>query len=136
MKNNIHDYSDIINIKRPDFKINKMSMQDRAAQFAPFAAVTGHKESVDEKARTTELKSEYFESHKENLDYKLNMIISKIDENPSIKIKYFLKDRYKSGGKYIVKPLRLKKIDYENKILIFLSGEKISIKNIEDIEFC
>lgn len=136
MKNNIHDYSDIINIKRPDFKINKMSMQDRAAQFAPFAAVTGHKESVDEKARTTELKSEYFESHKENLDYKLNMIISKIDENPSIKIKYFLKDRYKSGGKYIVKPLRLKKIDYENKILIFSSGEKISIKNIEDIEFC
>lgn len=135
MKRDIHDYSEIIDIPRPQFNsYNKMSRHDRAAQFAPFAALTGHKEAVDEKARETEKRRILDENQKDILNHKFMMIYEKIDEKPLIKVIYFDKDTKKLGGRYLEKKNWISKIDEIDRKIIFIDGQEILIDNIYDIE--
>ena len=134
MKKNIYDYSDIMDIERPTFNINRMSVYDRAAQFAPFAALTGHQDAVDEVARLTEKKQELSENYKDLLDYKLIEIIKNINQNSIIKVTYFKNDLKKSGGKYITQNLKIKKLDFNSKKIIFEDKFELDIRNIIDIE--
>ena len=77
MKKDIHNYDDIINMPRHiSSKHPQMKIIDRAAQFAPFAALTGHKESINEASRITDSKKELDENQKEILNNKLNYILS------------------------------------------------------------
>lgn len=134
MKKNIHDYSDIMDIERPTFNINRMSVYDRAAQFAPFAALTGHQDAVDEVARLTEKKQELSENYKDLLDYKLIEIIKNINQNSIVKVTYFKNDLKKSGGEYITQNLKIKKLDFNSKKIIFEDKFELGIRNIIDIE--
>lgn len=96
---NIHDYSDIINLPYKKFKKYKhMSQKNRAAQFAPFAALTGHKQLIQETQRLTEDKKELDENKKSILNQKLLYFI---ETKEKIKITYFKKDQKKSGGDYL-----------------------------------
>ena len=100
MKKDIHNYDDIINMPRHiSSKHPQMKIIDRAAQFAPFAALTGHKESIDEASRITDSNN------------KLNYILLNLDKLFEIKITYFQADLKKSGGKYITILANIKKID-------------------------
>ena len=116
---------------RPKSKYPKMSMSDRAAQFAPFAALTGHKEAVIEQGRITQEKR--ILSNEEKLE-----INEKIVEMVSLKSKciitYFEKDKTKSGGKYIQNVLSFKRLDELNKTLFFKENIQIQIDDIVDIE--
>ncbi len=110
-----------------------MSLNDRAAQFAPFAALTGYDEELKETARTTETKQELTDEAKEIINMKLNYIISyKLSEE--IEIKYFIKDQKKQGGCYKTISSQVKRIDEVEKEVILIDKTKIKIDNIIDIK--
>lgn len=116
---------------RPKSKYPKMSTSDRAAQFAPFAALTGHKEAVIEQGRITQEKR--ILSNEEKLE-----INEKITELMHLKSKcriiYFEKDKTKSGGQYMESVLSFKRLDELNKTLFFKENIQIQIEDIVDIE--
>ena len=124
MKKDIHNYDDIINMPRHiSSKHPQMKIIDRAAQFAPFAALTGHKESINEASRITDSKKELDENQKEILNNKLNYILLNLDKLLEIKITYFQADLKKSGGKYVTVLASIKKIDEYNKVLVLNNGK-------------
>ena len=95
------NYEDIINLTHHVSKKHpQMSMHDRAAQFAPFAALSGHSEAIAETARLTDRKIELDEYEKMNLDEKLIVLQEHIRETPEINVTYFCPDDNKDGGRY------------------------------------
>ena len=129
------NYDDIIDLEYP-FKSNykKMSMLDRSAQFAPFAALTGYDDAVKEAARLTDKKKELSEDELAYLDSQLQELENNIKNKPFVTITYFLKDAKKAGGKYIVYAGQLSYIDIQNQTLNFVDKKKIKITNIVDIK--
>lgn len=116
---------------RPKSKYPKMSMSDRAAQFAPFAALTGHKEAILEQQRTTQTKRILSNEEKLEINEK---IIELINLKSKCRIIYFEKDRTKSGGQYLKSVLSFKWLDELNKTLFFKENIQIQIEDIVDIE--
>ena len=116
---------------RPKSKYPKMSMSDRAAQFAPFAALTGHKEAILEQQRTTQTKRILSNEEKLEINEK---IIELINLKSKCRITYFEKDKTKSGGQYLKSVLSFKRIDELNKVLYFKENIQIQIDDIVDIE--
>ena len=116
---------------RPKSKYPKMSMSDRAAQFAPFAALTGHKEAVIEQGRITQKKRILSNEEKLEINEK---IVEMVKLKSKCRIIYFEKDRTKSGGKYLNRVLSFKRIDELNKVLYFKENIQIQIDDIVDIE--
>lgn len=116
---------------RPKSKYPKMSMSDRAAQFAPFAALTGHKEAMLEQQRTTQTKRILSNEEKLEINEK---IIELINLKSKCRITYFEKDKTKSGGQYLNRVLSFKRIDELNKTLFFKENIQIHIEDIVDIE--
>ncbi len=127
-------YQDIINIPYDkSTKRRQMSLNDRAAQFAPFAALTGYEESLKEVSRTTTLKKELTQDDKDIISAKLNFITTnKLTED--IIITYFIKDLKKQGGKYVTISKQIKRIDEVNKIIYFIDKQSINIDDIIDIK--
>lgn len=116
---------------RPKSKYPKMSMSDRAAQFAPFAALTGHKEAILEQQRTTQTKRILSNEEKLRINEK---IIELMNLKLKCRITYFEKDKTKSGGQYMESVLSFKRLDELNKILCFKENIQIQIDDIVDIE--
>ena len=116
---------------RPISKYPKMSMSDRAAQFAPFAALTGHKEAVIEQGRITQEKRVLSNEEKLEINEK---IIEMVSLKSKCRITYFEKDKTKSGGKYIQNVLSFKRMNELNKTLYFKENIQIQIDDIVDIE--
>ncbi len=116
---------------RPKSKYPKMSMSDRAAQFAPFAALTGHKEAILEQQRITQTKRILSNEEKLEINEK---IIELMNLKSKCRITYFEKDKTKSGGKYLNRVLSFKRIDELNKVLYFKENIQIQIDDIVDIE--
>lgn len=116
---------------RPKSKYPKMSMLDRAAQFAPFAALTGHKEAILEQQRTTQTKRILSNEEKLRINEK---IIELMNLKLKCRITYFEKDQKKSGGKYHTDTYTFKRLDELNKTLIFKENAQIQIDDIVDIE--
>ena len=129
------NYDDIINLphhvskKRP-----QMTIEQRSAQFAPFAALTGYDEKVKETARLTDRKIELEDGQKEILNNKLLYILENIDSKPEITFTYFVNDTKKSGGKYIKKTGIVRKIDMIEQYVQFIDKTKIDICDIISIE--
>ena len=127
------DYSDIINLSRPVSKRPRMTLEQRSAQFAPFAALTGYEGQVKETARLTNKKIEINEELKEILNKKIQLIQKKIKEQPQIEITYFIPDSKKDGGKYETVTNSVKKIDTYKGEIILIDGTTIAIDEIIDI---
>ena len=126
-------YDDIINLSRPESKHPKMSLSQRSAQFAPFAALTGYEGQVKETARFTDKRIELDEEMKCILDRKIHTIQEMILTKPKVEVTYFVYDKRKDGGKYITIIDNVIKIDNYNKHFIMHSGLEIDIKEILDI---
>ena len=116
---------------RPKSKYPKMSMSDRAAQFAPFAALTGHKEAILEQQRITQTKRILSNEEKLRINEK---IVEMVKLKLKCRITYFEKDQKKSGGKYYTATYTFKRLDDLNKTLIFKENAQIQIDDIVDIE--
>ena len=129
-----HKYDDIINMphhvshSRP-----RMSNYDRAAQFSPFAALTGYEDAVKETERTTDIKHELTEDEKSALNEKLQILLENIDTCPTATITYFEADKLKAGGKYIDKTGEIKSIDSYARTVIFTDKTAIHIDLIKNI---
>lgn len=135
MNEDISEYNDIINLPHHvSRKHSQMSIDARAAQFAPFAALTGYGDAVKETARLTGDRIELDEEVKLMLDYKLQIIQEKIQQNPEIQITYFIPDVRKQGGEYTTITGRLKKVDNVEQIIVLVDGRNIDIEDIIDIE--
>lgn len=125
-------YKDIINLKNPTSKkYPRMSIEKRAAQFSPFAALTGFEEKIIETKRLTQTKIDLTDEYKLILNEK---IIEKHKNKIKTTITYFIKDKLKKGGKYIEEKGVIKKIDDYNKQIILENNKKISIIDIIDID--
>lgn len=127
-------YDDIINLNRPESKYPKMSKEMRAAQFAPFAALTGYEEAVKEMARLTDNKCNLSDGMMEVIGSRLYYIKENIMNIREVKIKYFVKDKKKNGGKYLIKVGCIKKVDDIYNKLYFNDGDVILFEDIVDIE--
>ena len=127
-------YEDIINLphhvspKRP-----QMSMQDRAAQFSPFAALTGYEDAIKETGRLTDVKIELSDEDRELLDQKQQYLQEHIGDRPEITIPYFVPDEKKSGGAYISISGRMKRVDEYARQFVLTDGKKIPLDDIIDI---
>ena len=131
---NVQRYNDIIKLPHPVSKKHpQMSLLNRAAQFAPFAALTGYEDAIRETERLTEERVELDVNHKQILDEKLMVILEQLDTHPKISITYFVPDEKKEGGAYVTVTESIKKIDmYECKV-IMIDGTNIKMDDIIDI---
>ena len=131
----IHNYDDIIDLPHHVSKVHpQMSLYDRAAQFAPFAALIGHKEAVNEKGRLTQPEKILDENLKVILNAKLQNILENIKEHPIVTITFFQEDKMKDGGQYVTVTGHVKKIDEYEKVLVMKNGTIIKICDIYEID--
>lgn len=134
MDNNTARYDDIINLPHHVSLTHKhMPVKDRAAQFSPFAALTGYEDAVKETSRLTECRHELDESELNELSSRLNLILSHADEHPAVSVTYFIADSRKSGGGYKTVTGNLKKADEHEHILVLTDGTSIPFDDITDI---
>lgn len=129
-------YDDILELPHYEPKHPRMSIENRSAQFAPFSALTGYEDLVEESGRFTETEKELNEDEKDILDRKLSLIYEKLNSSDvfNVKVKYFEKDLRKSGGKYKEYIGIVKRIDRYKQMIIFNDGMQIIIHDISDIE--
>ncbi len=127
-------YDDIINLPHHVSATHpQMSSANRAAQFSPFAALTGYDAAIKETARLTEEQIVLDENTISDLNRKIRMLADMIAMHPEVTITYFQPDKKKQGGQYVTCIGAVKKIDdYEN-IIVLMNGEKIPYEYILDI---
>ena len=128
-------YDDIINLPRPVSRNHPpMPMADRAAQFSPFAALTGYDEAVMETGRLTDRKRELNDEEIAALNQKLQFLSEHLEEHPTVTVTFFIPDAKKTGGSYATKTRWLKKIDTFERWIQLDDGAKIPIDDITNIE--
>ncbi len=129
------NYNDIINNPHHTSKTRKrMSQTNRAAQFAPFAALTGYDAAIGEVARLTETQIELDDKTKGILNMKLNFLRNHIKDRPYVTITYFVPDSKKDGGAYVDCSGNVRVIDETQQTIIFTDRTVISIDVIYDIQ--
>lgn len=130
-----HPYEDILHLPRPvSQKHAPMSLQDRAAQFSPFAALTGYDAAVAETARQTEQPIELDVDAKADLNEKLLFLHDHILKSPTVTVTYFTPDDRKIGGTYVTVTGRVYKLDSLNKWLLMEDGTRIFFGDILILE--
>ena len=125
-------YDDIIDLPHYEPKYHKrMNKNQRAAQFAPFSALTGFAEKINEASKMTEKKIELSSDEKE----KINFFLIKINKKQikKAKITYFVSDIKKDSGKYITEIVNIKKIDFTDKSIKLLNNKKIYFNEIIEL---
>jgi hypothetical protein len=128
-------YDDIINLPhhvsatRP-----RMSRENRAAQFSPFAALTGYDAAISETARVTDEKIELGDGEIADLEMKLAILADTLDSRPEVTVTHFRPDDRKQGGAYVTTAGAVRKIDEYERAIVFVSGERIGISDIIDIQ--
>lgn len=126
------EYDDIIDLPRPKSRHEPMPMSDRAAQFSPFATLTGYGDAIDETARLTDVRIELSEEERAELDYK-QQYLSTLDA-PTVSVTYFVPDERKSGGAYVTHTGALKRIDEVERAMVFADGTRVDMDEVVGIE--
>lgn len=130
------NYDDIKYLTRPQYDdLHPMSMSDRAAQFSPFAALVGYGDAVVETARLTDNRIELTEDEINELNANLNRLLDNLDEQPEIKVTYFVPDEKKSGGKYVDKVGIVRIYDSYANELVFTDGARIFVADMTKLVF-
>lgn len=130
-----HRYDDIIHLPRHVSPTHpQMARSDRAAQFAPFAALTGHEAAIKETARLTDEKVTLDENARALLDEKLRMVQEMPEGRREVTVTYFLPDEKKNGGHYVSVTGKVRKIDGYRQSVIMTDGSRIPVDDIIEIE--
>lgn len=128
-------YEDIIHLSRPVSKAHvPMSLPDRAAQFSPFAALSGYEDALAETARLTEAPIELDVDAKADLNEKLVCLQTHIAQSPQVTVTYFEPDIWKAGGAYVTVTDTVRKLDQLEKWLLLDNGTKVFFGNILSME--
>lgn len=128
-------YDDIIDLPHPtSARHPRMPLSDRAAQFAPFSALSGHSAAIAETARLTERRIELDEDAKAALDLKQQMLMERIGEHPDVTVTWFRPDGKKAGGRYVTTTGRLKRIDEVERVLVMEDTTTVPLDDIIRID--
>ena len=128
-------YDDIIHLPHHTSRTRpRMPINNRAAQFSPFAALTGHDAAINETARLTDKRIELDDAGKALLDWRLGMVLDRLDERPEVSVTYFLPDEKKAGRSYVTAEGFIKKFDRWEGALIMRDGVKIPVDEIISME--
>lgn len=131
----MNKYQDIIKIEHYEPKRHKrMSIANRAAQFAPFAALTGYNDAVNEVGRITNEQIMLSEDEREIINEKIRKIKENIKNKPTIKITYFIADLFKDGGSYVTIKEIVRRIDEGRQLIILNNKKEIKMRDIIEIE--
>ena len=129
-------YKDMLYLEPPVSKIHrKMSISERAAQFMPFAALTGYEDLIRESSRITQKRIELSETEIEELKNNLEILREHEKEKPMIKVMYFLHDLKKNGGSYQTVEKHLHRIDDIERKIIFKDRTTIQFDDIISVEY-
>lgn len=127
-------YDDIIDLERPVSKKHPpMARIDRAAQFAPFQALSGFGATIIEEARLTDKKPELDENEKERLDMRL-ALLRETSSDPEVILSVFVRDTKKNGGEIVQRRVKIKKIDEIERVITAVDGTRISLDDILAID--
>ena len=127
-------YDDIIHLPHHVSQNHpQMPLRDRAAQFAPFAALTGYEAAVGETARLTASKRELDAQEAEELNRQLAVVIEHLSERPEVTVEYFVPDERKSGGAYVTVTGRVRHVSLPERILVMEDGTVIGFEDIAAI---
>lgn len=125
------NYEDIIFLSRPvSEKHPPMPLHDRAAQFAPFAALTGYDAAISETARLTDHRIEPDEDTARQLDEQLSRIRECLAERPAVEITHFIPDAHKQGGKYVTVSGNVRRVDTYTGELVLTDRRRIPLADI------
>ena len=129
-----HKYDDIICLSRPEHgRRAKMSAYDRAAQFSPFAALTGFEAAIAETGRLTDERIELDEGGKQLLDEQMNAVLEVIQTQPKVRVTWFCYDERKAGGSYVTTTGYVKKVDTYMQKLLLTDGRTIPLGEVFSI---
>ena len=109
-------------------------MLDRAAQFSPFAALTGYDAAIKETGRLTGQRIELTEECRAVLDRKQQVLLENLAEHPEVSVTYFVPDERKSGGAYVTVAGRVKKVDEYQRLLLLTNGTRIPLTEVLELE--
>lgn len=124
-------YDDIIDLPHHvSVSHPQMPCSERAAQFSPFAALTGYEGAIEETARLTDDQKDLSENVRDSLDQVLTGIMSRPDPNTEVKITYFVPDAKKDGGKYVTELVRIRRIDTDTREIVTMDRRRIGIDMI------
>ena len=124
-------YDDIIDLPHHVSERHpQMPAMDRAAQFSPFAALTGHRDMITEAERLTEKKIELEEGEQQEIMIRLQILLGKIKEKPEAAVTYFVPDEKKSGGSYRTVCGAVIKVDGDKKQVVMENGTEIPMEDI------
>lgn len=131
---NEHNYDDIINLPHHvSARHPQMPLADRAAQFSPFAALTGHEAAIQETARLTDAFVELDEDRKGELDEQLRLIREDQSQTPEIEATYFQPDVKKAGGTYMTVRGRVKRVDEYKRQVLLTDGTVLPVEHLYSI---
>lgn len=134
IQNDWHRYEDIITLPHHVSKKHpQMSAMNRAAQFAPFAALTGHGAAIAETARQTDSFMELDEDQKEQLDRQLRLIQRNLEQKPVIEATYFQPNPHKEGGAYMTACGQVDKINLSSREILLADGTALPIDRLRSI---
>ncbi len=129
-------YDEIINLPHHVSKTRpQMPMSDRAAQFAPFAALTGYDSAIKETGRLTGERIELDEEALNDLNMRYQLLVDALDEEPEVKITYFKPDERKSGGEYVTVTGTVKKVDDFERLITMQNGTKIPMDDVFAVDW-
>jgi hypothetical protein len=129
-------YDEIINLPHHVSKTRpQMSMSDRAAQFAPFAALTGYDSAIKETGRLTDEKIDLDEEALTDLNMRYQLLVDALDEEPEVEITYFKPDERKSGGEYVTVTGTVKKVDDFERLITMQNGTKIPMDDVLAVDW-
>lgn len=135
-----NEYDDIIELPHHISSTHPpMSAHDRAAQFAPFAALTGYEAQLGETERLTEERAETDEYRAARLDACMRLLVENAEERPTVSVTYFKADERKSGGAYVTVSGSFRRIDDDDGTIVFTDGKRVPIGDIYAVEgdiFC
>ena len=130
-----HKYDDIIGLPHHTSAHRAgMPMIDRAAQFSPFAALTGYEDVIEETDRLTESSTELTEGSKQALNEKFRILAEHCRVTPQVTVTYFEPDRLKTGGSYVTVTARVKRVDEYDQVLRLIDGREIPMEAISRIK--
>ena len=134
MENRDDKYDDIIALPHPDSATHpRMPLRDRAAQFSPFAALTGYDAVIRETARLTDSRAELDECRRQELDAALQDLAARLEARPEVLVTFFRKDLHKEGGEYVHVSGSLRKIDPLARVLVLEDGTVIPVDDIFEL---
>lgn len=129
------NYNDILSLPHPTSRKHpRMSALDRAAQFSPFAALTGYEEAIEETGRLTQQPVELWEDARLELDRRQQFLLENAPLSPEISVRYFRPDSRKEGGAYVTVRGRLKSVDPVGRLLKMQDGTQIPLDAVVELD--